>query len=261
MVSITDDDAPGDVKVSFGSAAYTAAEGGTVEVTVTLDVDPERTVTIPLTATNENGASNADYSGVPNSVTFDAGETSKDITFAATDDTVDDDDESVKLGFGTLPTGITAGTTSETVVSITDDDAHDDVKVSFGSSTYTVVEGASVTVTVGLDADPERTVTIPLTATNENGASNADYSGVPANVTFDSGVTSKTFTFAATDDSVDDDEERVKLAFGTLPTGITAGTTSETVVSITDDDAPGPSRSASGRRPTRWSRGPASRLP
>ena len=238
VVSITDDDVPDDVKVSFAASTYTVAEGASVTVTVDLDLDPEQTVTIPITATNEGGATNADYSSVPNSVTFESGDTSKTFTFTATQDTIDDDGERVKFTFGALPTGVTAGATSETVVSITDDDAPDDVKVSFAASTYTVAEGASVTVTVDLDLDPERTVTIPITVTNEDGATNADYSSVPANVTFNSGDTSKTFTFTATQDTDDDDGERVKLAFGTLPNGVTAGTTSETVVSITDDDVP-----------------------
>ena len=172
---------------------------------------------------------------------------------------MDDDDESVKLGFGTLPTGITAGTVHETVVSITDND-DPQVNVSYGLAEYTAAEGGTVEVTVTLDVDPERTVTIPLTATNENGATDADYSGVPANVTFESGDTSKSFTFTATDDTVDDDDESVKLGFGTLPTGITAGTVHETVVSITDDDTPGdvsPNRSprpraARWRSPSPW---------
>ena len=38
-VAITDDDDP-QVTVSFGAPAYSVAEGGTVEVTVTLDKDP-----------------------------------------------------------------------------------------------------------------------------------------------------------------------------------------------------------------------------
>ena len=95
-----------------------------------------------------------------------------------------------------------------------------------------------VTITVTLSADPERSVTVPLTSTNQDGASNTDYSGVPASVTFASGDTEKTFTFAATADEVDDDGESVKLAFGTLPDGVTAGSTAEAVVSITDDDVP-----------------------
>ena len=236
IVSITDDDVPDDVKVSFGSSTYTVAEGASVTVTVAME-DPEQTVTIPIITTNEGGATNADYSSVPQTVTFDSGDTSKTFTFTATQDSDDDDGERVKLTFGTLPTGVTAGTTSETVVSITDDDVPDDVKVSFGSSTYTVAEGASVTVTVAME-DPEQTVTIPIITTNEDGATNADYSSVPLTVTFDSGDTSKTITFTATQDSDDDDGEQVKLTFGALPTGVTAGTNSETIVSITDDDLP-----------------------
>ena len=236
-VAIRDDDDP-EVTVSFGAATYTAAEGSTATVTVTLSADPERTVAIPVTKANEGGASDSDYSGVPATVTFNAGDTSKTFTFTAVQDTVDDDDESVKLGFGSsLPAGVSEGSPSETTVSITDDD-DPAVTVSFGAATYTAAEGGTATVTVTLTADPERTVEVPITTTNQGGASAADYSGVPASVTFDSGDTSKTFDFAATADTADDDGESVKLAFGALPTGVRAGATDETMVSITDDDDP-----------------------
>ena len=241
-VTITDNDEPPPpqvtpVTVSFGAASYTVAEGSTVSVEVKLDQDPERTVVIPITATPGDGAETADYSGVPANVTFDAGETSKTFTFAATDDAADDDGETVALGFGTRPTGVTAGTTSTTTVNITDDD-DPAVTVSFGAASYTVAEGSTVSVEVKLDQDPERTVTIPITATPGGGAVAADYSGVPANVTFASGDTSKTFTFTATDDTADDDGETVALGFGTRPSGVTAGTPSTTTVNITDDDVP-----------------------
>ena len=233
-MSITDDDDP-TVSASFGASTYTVSEGSTVTVTVELSVDPERTVTIPLTTTNQGGATTADYSGVPASVTFQSGETSKTFDFEATADSIDDDGESVLLGFGALPTLVNAGTPDETTVSITDDD-DPAVSASFGASTYTVSEGSTVTVTVELSVDPERTVTIPLTTTNQGGATTADYSGVPASVTFQSGETSKTFDFEATADSIDDDGESVLLGFGTLPTLVNAGTPDETTVSITDDD-------------------------
>ena len=73
-------------------------------MTVELSADPERTVVIPLTATDQGSTSPADYS-VPLSVTFNDGELSKTITFTATQDTDDDDGESVLLGFGTRPAG------------------------------------------------------------------------------------------------------------------------------------------------------------
>ena len=228
----------GEISKTFTfSAAHSVTEGGTVEVTVTLDVDPERTVTVPLTVTDQDGASPADYSGVPASVTFDSGEISKTFTFSATQDDVDDDGESVKLAFGTPPPRVSAGTVNEFTVNIQDDD-DPAVAVSFGSAAHSVTEGGTVEVTVTLDVDPERTVTVPLTVTDQDGASPADYSGVPASVTFDSGEISKTFTFSATQDDVDDDGESVKLAFGTPPPRVSAGTVNEFTVNIQDDDDP-----------------------
>ena len=251
IISITDDDVP-PVTVEYGSAAYSVAESddanttetkeNEVTVTVTLSADPERTVTIPITKTNQDGATSADYSGVPASLTFGSGDTSKSFTFTATADTVDDDGESVKLTFDTdnLPTGVTEGTTNESVVSINDDDLPADVDVEFEQSSYTVAEGGTVAVKVTLSEEPERTVTIPITKTDQGGASSADYSDVPASVSFDATETEKTFTFTATDDALDDDGESVKLTFDTdnLPTGVTEGTTKETTISITDDDVP-----------------------
>ena len=236
VVSI-DDDRPTTFEVSFGSATYTVAEGGTVTVTVSLTSDAETAVTVPLTATPEGGATSGDYSGVPSSVAFGAGDDEQTFTFMATQDSDDDDGESVKLTFGMLPAGVSAGSPSESTVSITDDD-DPGVRVSFGSATYGVVEGETVTVTVGLSADPERTVVVPITAADQGGAGSGDYSGVPASVTFNSGDTSKTFTFMATEDTVDDDDESVKLTFGQLPAGVSAGSPSESVVSIDDDDRP-----------------------
>ncbi len=193
-------------------------------------------MTIPLTKANQGGATAADYSGVPANVVFDSGDTEKTFSFTATTDSDNDDGESVKLGFGsTLPTGVSAGSTSEATVSITDDDVPS-VSVSFEQGSYTVAEGSSVTVEVKLSADPERTVTIPITKTNRGTTSNSDYSGVPANVVFDTGDTEQTFSVSATDDSVDDNGESVTLGFGTLPAGVELGGNAETTVSITDDD-------------------------
>ena len=105
---------------------------------------------------------------------------------------------------------MSAGNTDEAVVTITDDDVPS-VEVSFEQSFYTVDEGSLVTVKVTLNADPERTVTIPITTTDQDGASSADYSGVPANVTFVPGDTEETINFTATQDTLNDDGESVKL--------------------------------------------------
>ena len=246
-VNVTDDeDVP--VTVSFEEGTYSVIEGESVIVTVVLDVDPERTVEVSITATNQDDASADDYS-VPTSVVFTSGETEQTIEFEATDDDEDDNDESVKLTFGGLPTAVSQGTTNQTVVSIVDNDGGGEgdnkgvpvgdlvqVAVSFEQASYAVAEGHSTTVKVTLDQDPERTVAIPLTKTDQGGAGSADYAPVPTSIEFVSGETEKTFSFSATQDTTDDDGESVALEFGDLPDGVTEGTISETTISITDDD-------------------------
>ena len=245
-VTIADDDDPA-VTVSFARSAYTVAESddpltlstteNEVTVTVRLSADPEREVEVALLRVNQGGASSSDYSGVPNRLTFQSGDTEQNFTFTAEPDNADDDGESVKLTLGSLPDRVSAGTHPSTTVAITDDD-DPAVTVSFGNSTHAVAEGHDVTVTVTLSADPERTVEVPITVTNVDGATSADYSGVPPRLTFNAGDTTQTFDFSATDDAVDDDGERVRLTFGTLPNRVSSASPSQLVVSITDDDDP-----------------------
>ena len=233
-VNITDNDVPS-VTVRYEQGSYTVGEGSSVDVKVILSAVPERSVTIPISRTNQGGATDGDYSGVAanTSVTFNSGEMEKMITFTATDDSVDDDGESVLLGFGTLPTGVSLGINGESTVNITDNDLPS-VTVRYEQGSYTVGEGSSVVVKVILSAVPERSVTIPINKANLGGATTDDYSVTPTSLTFNSVETEKSITFAATNDTVDDDGESVLLSFGTLPAGVSAG--SPATVNITDND-------------------------
>ena len=55
-------------------------------------------------------------------MSFAAGETSKTFVVVADDDAVDDDGESLVLGFGDLPAQVTAGAVATTTVNLADDD-------------------------------------------------------------------------------------------------------------------------------------------
>ena len=109
-MTLTDDAPP--VEVGFARASYTVAEGGTVTVTVELSAVPEREVEVALTHTAQGDTTAADYSGVPASVTFAPSETEQTFTFTAAADDVDDDGDSVLLGFGTLPDEVSAPDTT-----------------------------------------------------------------------------------------------------------------------------------------------------
>ena len=218
------------VKVSFGAAAYAAAEGGpAVTVTVVLDKDPHRTVTIPLTATPEGGTGSGDYTA-PTEVVFNAGATTKDVTVMAVDDTVDDDGESVVLTFGILPDGVSAGTTARALVQITDNDGPG---VVLSPTSLTVPEGGSATYTVALASEPTADVTVTIT-----GHAGTDLTLTPttAMMTFTPSTwnTAQTVMLSAAPDS-DANNDSVTLTHTASDGGYT-GVTAALAVTVTDDD-------------------------
>ena len=113
-----------DFTVQFGAAAYTATEDGpAATVAVTLSEEPLRTVVVMLLVTEEDGgATEADYMLSATELTFVAGLTSATFTVTAFDDSVDDDGESITIGFGALPRGVTAANPDTTTVSLADND-------------------------------------------------------------------------------------------------------------------------------------------
>ena len=230
----TTDDFP-EVTVQFGQASYTLAEGETVNVTISLSEAPLQETVVPITATGQGGAGPSDYS-VPASVTFNAGDSEQTIAFMALEDPDDDDDESVKLGFGTtLPPRVSLGARTETTLNIGDND-NPVVTVMFTQDAHTLAEGGTQQITVTLSADPERTMIIPITATPQAPATTDDYS-VPASVTFNAPETSRTIIFSAAQDRVDENSESVNLGFGTMPDPqVSAGSPDEVTLTITDDD-------------------------
>ena len=115
---------PPAVTVSFGAAAYIAAESGAAAtVTVNLSPAPERPVSVPLVSVGATGATASDYTA-PGSVAFAATETAQTFTVTAVDDDADDDGETVTLAFDTrvLPSGMTVGSPATATVTLTDDD-------------------------------------------------------------------------------------------------------------------------------------------
>ncbi len=112
------------------------------------------------------------------------------------------------------------------------------LEVSFGSPSFRVAEGGSVTVTAVLERATERDVAVPLIVTAGSGVSDDDYSGVPENLIFARGSFFATFSFKAEGDVVVEDDEVVTVSFDTLPDGLTAGTPTTTTVTIEDDDEP-----------------------
>ena len=226
-VALEDNDGAERVTVSFGAATYTATEGGSdATVSVELDAAPGRSVTIPLTKADIGGATQADYSGIPGSVTFGANQTAKTVTVTATAGDGSDGGESVSIGFGTLPESVFAGRPATTTVTLADG-TEQTLVVEFDTSrshTVLVREGRKAQTAQGVP-EPERkaAVTIPLVVMHVGGATEADYTGIPESVTIAAGQSEAPYYVQALPDEEDETGEGLRLDFGELPPGVKKG--------------------------------------
>ena len=111
------------VTATFDAASYGADEGNTVDVTVTLGASFEtKTVTLPIEVTANGGATEADYSGIPEELVFSPGVMEQTFTATVVDDEEDDDGESITLSFGEAEGVKTGGTNETATVILTDND-------------------------------------------------------------------------------------------------------------------------------------------
>ena len=209
-VSITENDAVG-VTVTFEKEVHYTIEGasGAAGVEVLLSAPLATEVTIPITVLSESTADTGDYlvddhAGYASDpgLTFSPGETFGYIFIKAVLDTVDENTETVVLGFGALPAGVSEGSPNRSTVEI-----KDAIQVSFANSSYTVEEGrAGVEVVVKLNK-PRNNLRIPLTANGHGGADASDFTGVPQEVVFEDDETEKTFTVVAIEDTEEENGE------------------------------------------------------
>ena len=219
--------------VTLDKTSLDIEEGGSGAYTVVLAGQPSGAVTVTI------GGASGDVSVNDNDpdLEFNAStwNTAQTVTVSAAHDTDALNDE-VTLTHTVSGGGYDGVEVADLTVTIQDDERGvTGLVVSFGARSYEVKEGNSVRIAVLLSADPQRAVVVPLVAEHFGGTTEADYSGVPENVTFSRGGRTRHFLFSATNDSEDDDGEAVVLGFGALPEGLSG--TGETTVAIQDDES------------------------
>ena len=163
------------VTVEFASATYQVVESGaTLNLTLTLDKTPRREVVVPITIQPASTATaSSDYTHPdPSSVTFAADATDKSLTQTYTltiiDDDYDEANETIILGFGTLPSNVSAGTQTTATITITDDDTRG-ISISIASeATRNIPEGGTYNYDVALASKPTDTVKVSLSVSPQN---------------------------------------------------------------------------------------------
>ena len=112
--------------------------------------------------------------------------------------------------------------------------------VSLSSATYTVSEGAqSATITVVLNRAHNQPVTVDYATAGGTASSGSDYIPVSGRLTFEPGITSRTFAVSIIDDTEDEADETVVLALSN-PGNATLGATYLATLIIVDNDEPLP---------------------
>lgn len=110
--------------VNFAAASQTVSEGGRISITVRLSSAARKLLAIPVRIVAGGTAEAGDYriSGLANgALSFNIGQSVKAFMFAASED-ADTNNETVRLGFGALPEGVSAGSQRMTTVTIIDND-------------------------------------------------------------------------------------------------------------------------------------------
>ena len=220
--------------VAFGVESADVMEGGSpLQVTVALSGPAGGTLTIAVEAKAGGTAAAADYSIVPATLTFAHGESSKTLEVGAVDDDVDEGDETVVLGFGTLPPGLSAGSVGTLTVTLGDNDERG---VVVRKQNVVVTEGGSEEYGVVLESEPEGAVTVTVGVPE-----GTDVSVSPSALTFTAAdwQTAQTFTVSAAEDDgdaqVDADVELGHTVSGGDYGGVSA---SGVTVRISENDRP-----------------------
>jgi len=200
-------------QVSFERAAYSVGEGATAAVAVRLSRAHQSAAGVTIPIVLDSAASSAlqnDYEpdfATAQSVTFQRGETRKTISIQAASDTLVEGNETVVLGFGTLPDAIGTGSTSSTTITLVDRTV---ARLDFSRVDGELAEGGSAALTFeitnGVTFAEDATINLTVSGSAAAGdftledASGSTLSS-PYSVTLSAGESSTSLTIRATDDS------------------------------------------------------------
>jgi hypothetical protein len=225
----------------LSSGAYTVGErAGTATITVLLSGASGRTVSISYATAGGTATPGSDYGIAGGTLTFEPGVTSRTFAVSVVDDAADEADEMVGLVLSN-PVNAVLGARSQAVLTIVDDDEPPPLpQVEFSAATYSVDEGAgTATITVLLSGAFERTVGVGYATAGGTATPSSDYGVAGGTLTFEPGVTSRTFAVSVADDADDEVDETVGLALSS-PVNAVLGARSEAALVIVDDDEPSP---------------------
>lgn len=236
-----DDGSPIFINVADSSVAEGNGGNAQLQFTVSLSkpVPVGQTLTVDYATSSAAAgptvaAVGVDYTATTGTLTFAAGESSKNIPVEVKGDTLDENDETFLVDLsnasdGSIQNGQATGT-------ITDDDAMPSLSVSSPSANEgNGGEPASLTFKVSLSTASGRAVTVNFASADGTATAGQDYTATTGSVTFAPGETSKDVKVTLTGDSTFELDETLTMTL----TGAVNATiaTAQGTGTITNDDA------------------------
>jgi len=229
-VTITDDEQWVTVAVSDNTATEANATTGSFTITRAGVTGTPLIVNYTLTGTASNGV---DYTNLNASTTIFAGQTSAIITVTPINDTLYEGNESVELTLAP-GAGYTVGTTNTGTINLIDNDVVATIAATDATASEPGTDIGVFTITLNHPALSDTLVQYTFSGTAVSGS---DYPSLVTSVNIPTGASTATVTITPIDNSAGENDETL-IATLSASTFYTVGTPNSATITITDDDPP-----------------------
>ena len=231
--TITNDDAPPSISI----AAVTLAEGNSGNTAfvfnLTLSAASSSTVTVDFATADGAATAPADYASTFGTVTFNPGQTSRQIVVQVRGDTLHETNETFSVNLSN-PTHATIAGSGFALGTITNDDAIPTLSI----NNITSLEGGATTYfvfTVTLSAASGQTVTVDFATANGTATAPSDYAANSGVLTYVPGTITQTVTIQVAGDAIAEPNETFTVNLSNATNAMVSGTGIGTGT-ITNDD-------------------------
>ena len=228
--------------VQFQSSSGAIVENaGNATITVTRIGDLSGSVSVGyFTSDGTATVAGGDYSPVSGRLSFAPGDASKNITVAITNDQAVEPNETFNVTLNNPSNGVTIGSPSTTIITITDDDAGAANTVQFAASTGSVTEapnGSSrIDLVVTRTGNTSNAVSVNYATSDGTASERSDYLAALGTLRFANGETAKAITVFIVDDAYGEGPETFNVTLSN-PVLCTLGSTTSMVVTINSNES------------------------
>ncbi|MDT4966095.1 MAG: hypothetical protein QOJ64_832 [Acidobacteriota bacterium] len=244
---IDDDPAP---TLSINDVTIAEGNSGTVSLafTVQLSAASGQLVTVNFATADGTAAGGSDYQVASGTLTFNEGETAKNISLQIIGDSIAENDETFFVNL-TAPSNASLAD-AQGIGKVTDDDA---AALQFTQTSYSVGEGQSfASITVARSGDTSSPATVKYLSSDStdvnfrcdpgtlgqltgSASRKCDYHIAAGRLRFAAGETSRQIILSVVDDAYVEGSETLTLTLSD-PTGVALGQNSSATVNIVDND-------------------------